>query len=199
MSKNINVGKICGSALCGLCERICVRADKVTDGCKCFFSGVREDNLGVTFAQGTTPAAPFSFVSADGSGDISPRNMTVAPAENGRLRIRYEAIIPATIAFTDASGATFYAFTQVSQPVSVVLKAPPDNRPYSVAVTGRLVGRSGSISAESASFSCCIALITALTVKCDVVIPSYGECAYPQCRSGEEEACAELFDSPPFV
>ena len=29
---NINVGRINGNALCGLCEKVCIRVDKVLDG-----------------------------------------------------------------------------------------------------------------------------------------------------------------------
>lgn len=195
---NINVGRINGNALCGLCEKVCIRVDKVLDGCKCFFSGVREDNIPVAFSEGSTPTAPYNFVAVEGTGGVTAQNMTVSSADAGRLRISYNALFPVSITFTDAQNRSYYALGNISQPVSVVLKNPPVNQPYSVEITGRLVGKQGTLTAAGASFSCCIAIITALTVKSDIVLPVYGECVYPHCTA-EEDECAALFNTPPFA
>ena len=127
---NINVGRINGNALCGLCEKVCIRVDKVLDGCKCFFSGVREDNIPVAFSEGSAPTAPYNFVAVEGTGGVTAQNMTVSSADAGRLRISYNALFPVSITFTDAQNRSYYALGNISQPVSVVLKNPPVNQPF---------------------------------------------------------------------
>ena len=102
---NINVGRINGNALCGLCEKVCIRVDKVLDGCKCFFSGVREDNIPVAFSEGSAPTAPYNFVAVEGTGGVTAQNMTVSSADAGRLRISYNALFPRHI---DGGGSKFF-------------------------------------------------------------------------------------------
>ena len=199
MANNISVGKICGSPLCGLCERVCIRVKKVTDGCIVRLSGVTFENVGLTLVGAIAPVPPLVFVLAENTAQPIITQLSVTTIDDNRVRVSYEANFPIKVTFTDALMRTFTANGNVSVMRDVVLRVPADGREYSIEVTGRLLSRLGSITPDLfADFTCCIALITAIVVSADLIVPTYGECVYPDCNEFEDDACRAIFDTPPF-
>lgn len=199
MPENISVGKITGSALCGLCERICIRVKKVTDGCISRLNNVTEENVRLTLIGAIAPVPPFTFISAENSAAPTMQNLAVTTIEGNRVRVSYEAVFPITVTFTDVYNRMFYASGSIVVPRDVILRVPADGRDYSVEISGKILSKIGSVSDDLfTTFVGCIAIITAIIVNADVIIPTYGECVYPDCNNFEDGACAVLFNTPPF-
>ena len=99
MASNISAGKIAGSPLCGLCERVCVRVKKITDGCVSRLTNVKEENVRLSLNGSVAPIQPFTFVSAENIVKPAMQNLSVSTMENNRVRISYDAAFPVTVTF----------------------------------------------------------------------------------------------------
>lgn len=199
MASNISAGKIAGSPLCGLCERVCIRVKKITDGCVSRLTNVKEENVRLSLNGSVAPIPPFTFVSAENIVKPAMQNLSVSTMENNRVRISYDAAFPVTVTFIDSLNRTFTATGTVVVPRDVVLKIPSDGREYAVEIDGKLLSRLGSVDENLfTTFTCCIAIITAIAVSADLLVPSYGECVYPDCNNYDDGACRAVFNTPPF-
>lgn len=179
MASNISAGKITGSPLCGLCERVCIRVKKITDGCISRLTNVTEENIRLTLNGSVAPAPPFTFVSAENLVQPVMQNLAVSTTENNRVRISYDAAFPITVTFIDSLNRTFTATGTVIVPRDVVLRVPSDGREYSVEISGKLLSRLGTVDENLfTTFTCCIAIITSIAVSADILVPSYGECDF---------------------
>ena len=199
MANNISAGRIVGSPLCGLCERICIRVKKVTDGCVVRLNNVEQENIQLTLNGSIVPTPPYAFVSAENFVQPAVTGLSVTTIENNRVRVSYNAVFTVTVTFTDSLNRTFTANGTVTVPRDVVLSVPSDGREYSIEVTGKLLSRIGTVDDNLvANFTCCIAIITAVVVVADVLVPTYGECVYPDCTGYDDGVCRALFNTPPF-
>jgi len=197
MTNNWGVGRIVGSPLCGLNERICISARKVLDGCVSRLQSERFEGVPISgLAGGYYP--PLTFVRAYGSGG-SVDGLTVLESQIGS-RIRYNNLLPITVELVDANGVKRFAYGTVSIPRDVVLRLPQNGVDYTVESFARLVGSIGSVSVsgDTVSFSCCVAIITRIVSIADVVIPTYGLAVYPECREYGDDLCNTIFNQPPF-
>lgn len=199
MASNITVGKITGNPLRGLCERVCIRVKKITDGCISRLTNVAEENIRLTLNGSVAPTPPFTFVSAENLVQPVMQNLSVSTTENNRVRISYDAAFPITVTFIDSLDRTFTANGSVVVPRDVVLRTPSDGREYSVEIGGKLLSRLGTVDENLfTTFTCCIAVITSITAFADILVPSYGECVYPDCNNYDDGACRAVFNTPPF-
>lgn len=199
MPNSVTVGRITGSPLCGLCERICIRVKQITDGCIGKLRNYAAENVSLTLIGNVVPVAPFEFVSAENFTEPVLRNLAVTVIEGNRIRVSYDAEYTMTVTFTDSYNRNFYASGIVTIPRNFILRAPADGRYYSVEITGKFLGRIGTISdGFVANFTGCVAIITAIVVNADVIVPSYGECIYPDCNDFSDRTCEEIFRTPPF-
>lgn len=199
MPNSVTVGRITGSPLCGLCERICIRVKQITDGCISRLRNHTEEDVSLTLTGAVAPVAPFVFVSAENFTEPVLQNLVVTVIEGNRIRVSYDAEFTMTVAFTDSFNRTFYALGTVTIPRDVILRAPADGRNYSVEITGKFLSRIGTVSdGLVATFTGCVAIITVIVVNADVIVPSYGECVYPDCNDFNDRTCEAIFRTPPF-
>ncbi len=198
MMNTIRSGRITGNPLLGLCERMCIEVKRIFDGCISRLQNITFNDLVLTDFFPNSGVAPYSFIGAENYSFPTIDNLTVNNLDAGRLRIRYNAAFPVRLTFSDGYNNIITAVTDVVVPRDIVLSPPEDGREYDIEIIGKLLSRAGAVRENStANITCCIAIITRVVVRADIVIPSYGECVYPGC-SNYEDACAILFNTPPF-
>ena len=95
-------GRITGSPLCGLCERVCIEAKKISDGCIGRFGNVTFTVALSDFTGGMT--TPYTFERAVSSGATTLENLTVTAIRGNRSRVAFDSFIPITVYYTDAAG-----------------------------------------------------------------------------------------------
>lgn len=198
MANTIQAGRINGNPLCGLCERVCIEVKKIHDGCISRLQNITFNDLILTDFFPNSGVAPYSFISAENSSAPIINNLSITNLDTGRIRVRYDAVFPVRVTFTDSLNNIITAETNVIVPRDIVLSPPEDGREYSIEIVGRLLSRIGVVNDNlTATITCCIAIITRVVVMADIVIPTYGECVYPNCV-GFEDTCTVLFNTPPF-
>ena len=94
-------GRITGSPLCGLCERVCIEAKKISDGCIGRFGNVTFTVTLSDFTGGMT--TPYTFERAVSSGATTLENLTVTAIRGNRSRVAFDSFIPITVYYTDAA------------------------------------------------------------------------------------------------
>lgn len=197
MSDNyIKIGRINGNALCGLCERVCVEAKLVTDGCKSVYQNEQTE---VPLSNFSSSATPISFESLYANGVATISGLSITDASDGRSRIRYNATIPATVYLLDENGNTITARGELSFYQDVLLTVPSQS-PFSFSVEVAIVARSRVgrlVSANLASVRLCAIIYTRIIQRREIVIPTYGDSVYPNCR-GFEQNCSGVDEPPVF-
>ncbi len=197
MANTLRAGTITGSPTAGLCERMCIEVKRVYDGCKEVFN----NQSYVLELTGIPPqaASPFTFVEAVNYGTTAFENVSVTSLENGRARISGDVVIPVLVTFTDAHGSAYTATSTLRLHRDTVLSVPaPTIAPYTVEVFSAFVSRIGSfISDGSVSVSACLVLIIKVIVIADILVPTYGNCVYPECVDCGD-VCNEFLSLPLF-
>ena len=192
-------GKITGNPLCGLCERVCIEAKKIFDGCIGRFGNVTFTVALSDFTGGTT--TPYTFERAISSGNTTLNNLTVTTIRGNRSRVSFDSIIPITVYYTDATGVAGTANGTVTFSRDVVLSVPSDSVvPYTIEATTALSSNIGEFSSDYASvtITCCIIQIVRLATTVEILVPSYGYCEYPSCENYADEVCEGVFTRPIF-
>lgn len=194
MSNNIKIGRITSNPLCGLCEVVCIDARTIYDGCVRRYVNVQY-SLPITV--NSSAVAPYTFVSVKSNGVTLVNNLTVATHDETRSRISFTATIPVTVTYTDANNVQYSALSQIVIDREVLLRVPmQDFTPYSVEVATNILGRTGRIvSTAEASARVCIAQVVRIVVKRELLIPTYGDCVYPECDEFTN-SCQGLFSLP---
>lgn len=199
MANYKEVGRIEGSPLNGLCERVCIEVPKVYDGCI-----TRVPNqafiIDITDISPANAVYLFKYISTNASGDSEITDLVITKLEGNKARIQYNVVIPLTVSFTDANGVLCTGQSSVTIPRDIVLNVPLKTlSPYSVSVTANLTSSSGVFtSPTTASILCCYVILTKIIVMVDLLVPTYGYCEYPSCESFPEEACEEWLNLPLF-
>jgi hypothetical protein len=194
-------GKITCNPLYGLCERVCIDVKRIYDGC--VFRDP-SDTFTLTLTNfspaGTTP--PYTFVQVRSNGEpVTLSNLTVTAGTDERMRVTYVANIPVTVAFTDSAGVSGTATSVISLNRDILLKVPSDPFvPYAIEAAANVLGNIGTfISDNVVRVTCCVVLVTRVVVRDEILVPSYGECEYPQCREFSDSGiCPGLSEVPSF-
>lgn len=192
-------GRIIGNPLCGLCERVCIEAKKIFDGCIGRFGNVTFTVALSDFTGGTT--TPYTFERALSSGATTLNNLTVTTIRDNRSRVAFDSVIPITVYYTDAAGVAGTATGTVTFSRDMVLSVPSDSVvPYSIEATTALSSNIGSFSSDNASvtITCCIIQIVRVVTTVELLVPSYGYCEYPSCENYADEVCEGVFARPVF-
>lgn len=194
MANNIKVGRITTNPLCGLCEIVCIDARTVYDGCIRRYVNV-EYSLPITI--NSSAVAPYSFVSVRSNGVTLISNLVVTQYDETRSRVSFTSTIPVTVTYTDANNVQYTALSQIVIDREVLLRVPTqDFTPYSVEVATNILGRTGRIvSTAEAVARACIAQVVRIIVKRELLIPTYGDCVYPECDDFST-SCQGLFSLP---
>lgn len=195
---NISIGRITNNPLCGLCERVCVEVKTITDGCRTNYENTQ--NLITLSDFSSIPAYPLTFESLFANGSATVSNLNITPEINGKNRVRYQASIVATVYLTDADGNTVTANGTLNFYQDVLLKVPTDfSEPYTIEVAVIARSRVGNLTAPNElSVRLCATIVTRVTQRREIVIPTYGDCVYPVCTTPSQN-CSGLTALPTFT
>lgn len=193
-------GPITGNPMQGLCEKVAIEAKKVFDAC---MKQVQENNVVVTVTDYTPadPALPLTFVSATcNSGTVPINNLTINRFEDRPCfaRVTGEVVVPVTITYTDANGASGTATASITVDEDVVLYVPqPSVVPFTVEAFATCMGVDGDYTGENQfTLDACITVILKVVCPVDILVPSYGYAKIPPCQEFTQDVCSGFFDLP---
>ncbi len=193
-------GRIVGNPLHNLCERVCVEAKKVFDGCM-MQQSLEGSVLTLSGYTPSNPTAPLTFVAATNSAakpQITVNNVQILPDRNGLSRVTASVAIPMTVTYTDASGVQGVASSTLNIEQDVVLFVPQNSiMPYEIEAVCGVVCSKGTYTAENTFVvTACVTLILKVVMDVELMLPSYGYCQLPPCQPFNEEICAGFFETP---
>ncbi len=192
-------GTITGNPLNGLCEKVCIQAEKIFD------AGIIQTRLenytaAVTSFTPANPTYPLTFVSARSTssvGTVSNLNVERQP-EGCCARVQATVTVPLEIAYVDANGTEGVATSSVSITEDVLMYVPPASvMPYTVTAVASSVSPDGSFNADGTfTLSACLTCILKIAMQVELLVPSYGYCAIPPAQEYTQEVCSGFFELP---
>ncbi len=198
-------GRINGNPINGLCEKVCVQAQKVFDAC---IRQTQEDGvvLALTDYSPENPAFPLTFVSARNTstvGTITDLQVDRLPDRQNFARVQATVSVPLQVIYTDANGVSGTANSTVSFSQDIILYIPdPSIIPYEISSVVSVVVPEGTfVESEGAGtfdVSCCATVIMKVIMTVDILVPSYGYALIPPCQEYTQEVCSGFFDLPIF-
>ena len=193
-------GPLPGSPMYGLCEKVCIQAEKIFD------AGIvqtRLENYSVALNDPTPadPTYPLTFVSArsaTGAGTVSGLSVE-RRADSNCARVQATIGIPVEIVYVDAAGREGKATGIVTLNEDVLMYVPPASvMPFTVTAAVSCVSPEGTFDAASGAFilSACITCILKVAMRVELLVPSYGYCAIPPAQEYSQEVCSGFFELP---
>lgn len=194
-------GPISGNPVSGLCEKVCLQAQRVFDAC--IRQGQR-DGVVLTISDPVpaNPTYPLTFVSAKSSsskGNVAAFQVDRLPDRANCARVQATVDIPIEVIYTDANGVEGKASASVTVQQDVILFVPqPSIMPYEVQCVVSAVSPEGSFNAQNNTFvvDLCITVILKIVINVDLLVPSYGYCVIPPAQEYTQEVCAGFFELP---
>lgn len=194
-------GVISGNPINGICEKACIKVDKVLDSC---MKQLQETNLQVTL-QNLTPAdpvLPLTFISANTNGEATLTNLIVERLQDkpNFARVSGTVNIPVLVTYTDANGVSGTGTTSITVPVDVILFVPqPSIVPFRIEAFGSSTSPIGQyVSDNTFSITACITVILRVVVEAEILVPSYGYCSPPACQDFTQDICPGNTELPIF-
>ena len=193
-------GPITGNPTAGLCEKVCIQAEKIFD------AGIiqtRLENYTLTPTDLTPadPTYPLTFVSArslSGTGTVS--NVTVErQPDSCCARVQATITIPVEVVYTDANGAEGRATAAVTLNEDVLMYVPSASvMPFTVTAVASCVVPEGTFNEGNSSFtvSACVTCILKVAMQVELLVPAYGYCAIPPAQEYSQEVCSGFFELP---
>ena len=195
-------GPINGNPLNGLCEKVCIEAQKVFDACM-QQSQLTDIVLNISNLTPANPTYPLTFISAKSTtqtGVIS--NLLIEPLSERphSARVKCDVTIPVSVAYTDANGVEGVATSSITVSKDVILNIPSASiMPYSVNSVVSLVSTLGTYTAENQfTIDCCVSIILKIVMEVELLVPSYGYAQIPPCQEYTQEVCAGFFELPMY-
>ncbi len=194
-------GAISGNPLNGMCEKVCIQAQKIFDAC---IKQIRLENyaLALTDAVPASPTYPLTFISAkslSSKGEITSLSVDRLSDKPGCARVQATVNIPVEVLYTDAGGTDGSARSVITVKQDVLLYVPaPSIMPYKVAAEVSAVCAEGTFNESNATFTvnACITIILKVAIDVEILLPSYGYCAIPPAQDYSQEVCAGFFELP---
>ena len=193
-------GAITGNPINGLCEKVCIQAEKIFDAC---IKQTRIENyaLAITDLDPADPTAPLTFVSARSlTSEATVTGLTIDRQQDKRCaRVQATVTIPVEVLYTDAAGVEGSATGTVSIPVDVLLYIPaPSIIPFSVSAVASVVAPEGTFVSTTEVFivSLCVTVILRVSMPVEILVPSYGYCVIPPAQEYSQEVCEGFFELP---
>ena len=137
-------GSISGNPLNGMCEKVCIQAQKIFDAC---IKQIQIENYTLTLTDQipADPTYPLTFISArstTSTGVITNLNVERLADKPGCARVQATVGIPVEIVYTDANGVEGVAQATISVSQDVLLFVPaPSIMPYKVTSKRGVRGR----------------------------------------------------------
>ena len=194
-------GTISGNPLNGMCEKVCIQAQKIFDAC---IKQIQIENytLNLSDQLPADPVAPLTYISArstTSNGVITNLNVERLADKPGCSRVQATVGIPVEVLYTDANGVEGVAQSTISVSQDVLLFVPaPSIMPYKVTAEVSAVSAEGTYNQGTNTFSinACITIILKVAIDVEILVPSYGYCAIPPAQEYSQEVCAGFFELP---
>ena len=159
-------GPITGNPMTGLCEKVCIQAEKIFD------AGIiqtRLENYTLTLTDLTPadPTYPLTFVSArslTGTGTVSNLSVERQPDSCcARVLATVTSVMPFTVTAVASCVSPEGTFNEQTQTFSV---------------------------------SACVTCILKVAMQVELLVPAYGYCAIPPAQEYSQEVCSGFFELP---
>ena len=193
-------GTISGNPLNGMCEKVCIQAQKIFDAC---IKQIQIENYSLTLTDNVpaSPTYPLTFISArstSSTGVITNLNVERLHDKPGCARVQATVSIPVEIAYTDANGVEGVAQSTISVSQDVLLFVPaPSIMPYKITAEVSAVCAEGTFNSDGTfSVSACLTTIMKVAIDVEILVPSYGYCAIPPAQEYSHEVCTGFFELP---
>ena len=193
-------GAISGNPLNGLCEKVCIQAQKIFDAC---IKQIQLENYTLTLTELPSDVTyPLTFISAKSvtsAGTISALTVERLADKPGCARVQATVSIPVEVLFTDANGTDGTAQSVITVKQDVLLFVPaPSIMPYKVTAEVSAVCAEGTFNEGENTFTvnACITIILKIAIDVEILLPSYGYCAIPPALDYSQEVCAGFFELP---
>ncbi len=194
-------GTISGNPLTGMCEKVCIQAQKIFDAC---IKQIQIENYTLTLTDmvPADPTYPLTFISArstTSTGTITGLNIERLADKPGCARVQATIGIPVEVLYTDANGVEGVAQANISVSQDVLLFVPaPSIMPYKVTSEVSAVCAEGTFNSETNTFSvnACLTVILKVAIDVEILVPSYGYCAIPPAQEYSQEVCTGFFELP---
>ena len=189
-------GTISGNPLNGLCEKVCIQAEKIFD------AGIiqtRLENYAIPF-ETTDDTYPVTFISARSTGTATVSNVTVDRQSDGcNARVQATVTVPMEIVYVDNTGRDRTATGNIVLTEDVIMYVPAASvMPFTVTTVASCVSPEGTYDAERSAFliSACVTCILKIAMQVELLVPSYGYCAIPPAQEYSHEVCTGFFELP---
>ena len=193
-------GTISGNPLSGLCEKVCIQAEKIFD------AGIMQTRLEnysavIENPSPANPTYPLTFISArslTSEGVVSNLNVE-RQAEGPCARVQATVTIPIEVVYVDANGVEGKATSSISMNEDVILFVPSASvMPYNVTASVSSVSPEGVWNQDAGAFllSSCVTMIIKISMQVELLVPSYGYCAIPPAQEYSQEVCSGFFELP---
>lgn len=194
-------GTINGNPLNGMCEKVCIQAQKIFDAC---IKQVQLENYTLTVSSFTpaNPTYPLTFISArstNAGATLTNVSVERIADKQGCARVQATVNIPVEVVYTDANGVEGVATATISVSEDVLLFVPaPSIMPFKVVAEASAVAAEGSFNSEGGTFTvnACVSIILKIAIDVEILVPSYGYCAIPPAQDYSKEVCAGFFELP---
>ena len=193
-------GTISGNPLNGMCEKVCIQAQKIFDAC---IKQIQLENLTLTLTDPVpaNPTYPLTFISArslSSMGDITSMNVERLGEKPGCARVQATIAIPVEVLYTDANGVEGSATSTITVTQDVLLSVPaPSIMPYRITAATSAVCAQATFNADGTfTTNGCITVILKVVVDVQLLVPSYGYCAIPPAQDYSQEVCQGFFELP---
>ena len=193
-------GTISGNPLNGLCEKVCIQAEKIFD------AGIIQTRLEnysavIENAVPADPTYPLTFISARSlSSEGIVTNLSVErQAEGPCARVQATVTIPIEIVYVDATGVEGKATSSIVMNEDVLMFVPSASvMPYTVTAAVSSVSPEGVWNQDATAFSlsACVTVILKVSMQVELLVPSYGYCAIPPAQEYSQEVCSGFFELP---
>lgn len=190
------VGRICGNPLNGLCERMCIRADCIIDGCQSRRNGETAVLTLTDFTGGVAP--PYTFLRACAGRTTAFTVQETCNAGCNCCRVRGIMQIPVTVQYRDANGTCGCAHGTFDVSRDFTLRTPsPAVADYRFEGEATVVCTTGTFLTDNAvSVTYCIVETYKTVIRADILVPTYGFAVYPACEKCDD--CSALLNSALF-
>ena len=195
-------GRISGNPTSGLCEKVCIQAQKVFDACirQTQIDGI---NLPLTNLTPANPTYPLTFVSARSTtttGTVTNLQIDRLADRRRFARVQATVTVPMEVLYTDANGVAGSATSSITLTQDIIMCLPePSIVPFDVVSVVSIVAPDGVyVDGENPSFnvSCCETIIMKVIMTVELLVPSYGYAIIPQCQEYAQDVCSGFFDLP---
>ena len=193
-------GPITGNPVSGLCEKVCIQAEKIFDA-GIIQTRLANNTLTLTDLTPADPTYPLTFVSArslTGTGTVSDVSVERQP-DSCCARVQATVTIPVEVVYTDATGAEGRATANVTLDEDVLMYVPSASvMPFTVTAVASCVIPEGTFNAQNNTFtvSACVTCILKVAMQVELLVPAYGYCAIPPAQEYSQEVCSGFFELP---